>query len=137
MSVSRWKGSGIVGLVLLLVEDDPHVRDYIERVLRAAGASVAAVADAEAALRFGQTTTSAIDVLVTDWALPGMDGLELARRLQSRHESLAAVVVSGFVDAAPACDRAGVPFVRKPFAPDDLVGAVEAAVERRAQRPDL
>jgi DNA-binding response OmpR family regulator len=117
--------------VILIVEDDRHVRDRIVRVLRATGASVTAVSDSEAAVRFAEGGFT-IDVLVTDWALPGVDGLELARRLRSRHRSLATVVVSGFADAASACDRTGAWFVRKPFTADDLVAAVGAA---RAQRP--
>jgi CheY-like chemotaxis protein len=123
--------TGAAPPTVLIVEDDRQVRDRIVRVLRATGASVTAVADAEAALRFSETG-SAIDVLVTDWALPGLDGLELARRLRSRHGSLAAVVVSGLDDAASACDRTGTVFVRKPFAAGDLVEAVGAA---RAHRP--
>lgn len=119
---------------ILIVEDDRHVRDRIVRVLSAAGDSVTAVADPEAALRFAEAG-SPIDVLVTDWALPGVDGLELARRLRSRRRSLATVVVSGLVDAAAACDRTGALFVRKPFTADDLVEAVHTAREHPPGEP--
>jgi CheY-like chemotaxis protein len=120
--------------VILVVEDDRYVRDRIVRVLSTTGERVMAVADPGAALRLAQANAP-IDVLITDWALPGVDGLELARRLRSRHRSLATVVVSGFADAAAACDRTGALFVRKPFTADDLVEAVHTAREHPPGEP--
>ncbi len=112
------------------MDDDRHVRDRMVRVLSAAAAVVGAVADTEAALRFGRTARFGIDVLVTDLAVPQLGGLALAECLRSHHRSLAVVVASGFSDAAGACERVGAVFVRKPFGADDLVEAVRRALGR-------
>lgn len=66
---------------VLLVEDDISARRLTEQVLRLRGHEVTAVADAEAALATCQAETFPLNVL--DWILPGMDGLELCRRLRA------------------------------------------------------
>ena len=117
--------------MVLIVDDDRQVRERMVRVLVAAGAVVGAVADTEAAIRFGETAQFGIDVLITDLAVPQLGGLALVQRLRPRYRSLAVIVASGLADAAAACERAGAAFVRKPFSTTDLVGTVRRVLERR------
>jgi len=73
---------------ILLVEDELELARVITRELEAAGFGVRHVADGETALRClgGDGADSAPDVVVLDWMLPGIDGLEVLRRLrQHRH----------------------------------------------------
>jgi DNA-binding NtrC family response regulator len=114
--------------VVLVVDDDRHVRNRIVQVLSEAGAVVGAAADTETALRVAGTARFGIDVVVTDLSVPELGGAALAERLRSRHRSLVVVVASGLSDAAAECERVGATFVPKPFGADDLVAAVRRAL---------
>ncbi|MBW8269261.1 PAS domain-containing sensor histidine kinase [Caldovatus aquaticus] len=118
---------------VLLVEDEAPVRRLAALALRAAGFAVRPVEGAEAAL-------AALDAegadprppaaLVSDVSMPGMDGLELARRLRARFPRLPVVLVSGYAAAALGEDlpAEGLRFLAKPYRPQELVAAVRAAL---------
>ncbi|MEZ5990235.1 MAG: ATP-binding protein, partial [Planctomycetota bacterium] len=83
-----WRGRGespvatVPGARLLLCEDDHHVRQFVERLLRRSGYEVQSAADAEEAERLFDRAEGAVDLLLTDLVLPGRDGRELVESLR-------------------------------------------------------
>jgi CheY-like chemotaxis protein len=116
-------GSGTV----LVVEDEPVVRDSTTRILDRAGFTVIPAANAEDALRLIEDEHAGIDVVVTDAVMPWMSGPDLAQRVQARHPSVGIVLLSGYIPETLNLDdvlERGAQFVAKPFAGADLVSAV-------------
>lgn len=110
---------------VLLVEDTGPVRRAMARALRASGFAVTAVADAEQALAVVGPVDP--DVLVTDIAMPGMDGIELVGTLRLRGVRVPALVVSArdqVSDRVAAFDAGGDAFLAKPFGLGELVARV-------------
>ncbi len=114
---------------ILLVEDDRSVRLVVERALRRQGLGVVAVADASAALDLLAQGDAAVDLLISDVVMPGMDGVDLLHQARALRPALPVVLMSGYAEPPQrrALDRAGVVFLPKPFAVDDLLDAVHAA----------
>jgi len=118
---------------ILVVDDDSAVRRVAARMLRAFGFNVLEAHGGTAAISVSSAHDGAIDLLLTDIVLPGMNGVQLATRIADQRPGVAVVFMSGYpeVDAV----RYGVlapnyPFIHKPFTADDLVQAVEAAIPR-------
>jgi two-component system cell cycle sensor histidine kinase/response regulator CckA len=125
-------GPGKAAGAVLVVEDESPVRRLAELALRAAGYTVRSAPGGEAALAalggFGPDAPPA--ALVSDVSMPGMDGLELARRLRERFPGLPVVLVSGYAEATINKDLAaeGLRFLAKPYGPRELVAAVRAVL---------
>ena len=115
---------------VLLVEDDRAVRIVVDRALQRHGLTVVAVADAAAALELMARDAAGIDLLVSDVVMPGMDGVDLLHAARARRPALPVVLMSGYAEPPQrrALDRAGVVFLSKPFAIDDLLDAVHGAL---------
>lgn len=111
---------------IVVVDDDPSVREICAQALFDAGYCVAAFGGGEEALRALAAATA--DVLVVDWRMPGLDGAEVARRARVLDPRLPVLMITGNrLEAAAAADRAGVHRVLdKPFRIEDLVAAVTA-----------
>jgi CheY-like chemotaxis protein len=116
------------GLRILLVDDDAAARDAIAAVLAECGAKVVAVgcgADALEALK-----SEAPDLLVSDIAMPGMDGQLLMRRIRelgARRGSIPAIALTGYASPAERMQAllAGYQvFLPKPFDPEELITLV-------------
>ena len=126
---SSWPGLTMgAAATVLLVEDEPIVRQLAERALRQAGWGVVAVDSAEDALEAVQTLTP--DAVVADLTLPGMDGRAFIAALRVRWPKLPAVLVSGYADSAVSADLTAekVVFLAKPYTLASLAAAVKAAV---------
>ncbi|WP_188898816.1 PAS domain-containing sensor histidine kinase [Caldovatus sediminis] len=125
-------GPGAAAGPVLVVEDESPVRRLAELALRAAGYAVRSASGGEAALAaLGDSELDAPPAaLVSDVSMPGMDGLELARRLRERFPGLPVVLVSGYAETTIGKDLAaeGLHFLAKPYGPQDLVAAVRAAL---------
>ena len=125
--------SGSRRQTVLIVEDDPQLRDLFRLALRAAGYAVIAVEDGADALRQIEQTLPTLVVL--DLALPRLDGRDVNKELKARPETcgVPVVVVSGAdVNEIDAKEFACV--LRKPCDPDRLVAAVEACLRRAQSR---
>lgn len=115
------------------VDDDPDLRLANLQSLTLAGLNASAYESAESAL-------DAIDndfagVVVTDIRMPGMDGLELFRRLSERDPDLPVILISGHADvptAVAAVQRGAYDFLSKPYLPDRLISSVNRALEKRS-----
>ncbi|WP_193181246.1 PAS domain S-box protein [Nisaea sediminum] len=114
---------------ILVVEDQPGIRAFIEDCLRENGYAVEAVASAdEAEERFSKSGRN-VDALICDINLgSATDGFALARRFRARNPGLAIVFVSGYADnerTAIAGKELGAPLIKKPFRVEDLLTALQ------------
>ncbi len=115
---------------VLLVDDDPDVRDAASLLLSTAGFSVEALHSAEALLE--RVTPDDRGCLVLDVRLPGMSGLTLQRALYERGIRLPIVFISGHGDipmAVEAVNAGAMDFLEKPFNDDALLDRVERALD--------
>jgi len=117
-----------VGAAVLVVEADPAMRAAYAAAITAADLRVVTAASGEAALaRLG---AGGVDVVVTELALPGLDGLELVRRGRADDPDLAVLVITGTPtaeSAARAVNSGAAGYLVKPFPLPELVRAVTAA----------
>ena len=103
---------------ILVVEDNAPVREFILDTLRGAGYGVVGAASAEEALDHMAEEGGRIHLVLTDVVMPGIGGVELARRLRSERHHLRVVLMSGFSDdeaVLRAAEELGCVFIRKPF----------------------
>src|SRR5260370_32884440 len=91
---------------ILLAEDDDQMRGFLSRGLRRAGHAVDAVGDGEAAL--ARSSHVAYDLLLADVVMPGIDGIELARRMTARQPRIRVRVITGFAAVPIHHDRFAV-----------------------------
>src|SRR5688572_291169 len=117
---------------ILLIDDDPSVRDSMERTLRAAGYSVLSAANGDDGFELARG--GAFDVILSDMRMPGISGLDILRKLRDIRIDSAFIIMTGFgtVDTAVEAMKLGaVDFVQKPFFRDELLMRVRSATERR------
>ena len=86
------------GQHVLLVEDDDAIREVVERMLMFLGYQVTACASGEAALQAARADPHKIDVVLTDYSMPGMSGLVLAGELKILHSGLPVVMGTGYAE---------------------------------------
>ncbi len=115
---------------ILVVEDEPTVSDVVERYLRRAGHHVLAASDGNDGLRMALTEHP--ELIVLDLMLPGLDGLEVCRRVRAVRQTpvimLTARAEDG--DVVLGLGLGADDYVRKPFSPLELVARVEAVLRR-------
>jgi two-component system cell cycle sensor histidine kinase/response regulator CckA len=120
---------------ILVVEDEPSVRDMTTQLFERAGYDVLAVADATEAMTTARSV-EAVDVLVTDVVMPGMSGIELAEQMMDRYPRLGVVLLSGYTAETLDLERItarGATFVPKPVTSNQLLEtALRAVAARRA-----
>ena len=122
--------------IVLLVEDEPAVRDISRRVLERAGYTVLAVTDPREALPLIESSTR-IDALLTDVVMPDVSGSELARRSLDLRPGTGVVLLSGYAAETTEIEDLigrGARFAGKPIATRDLVRMIGEAVAD-ASRP--
>ncbi|TMB22710.1 MAG: sigma-54-dependent Fis family transcriptional regulator [Deltaproteobacteria bacterium] len=115
---------------VLIVDDEARMAEVIAAALRRAGHQCETCAGGEAAL--AALEEHGADVVVTDWKMPHMDGIELLRRLHARRPGLPVILVTahGTVPSAVAAMREGAfDYVTKPFDNDELRATVGRALE--------
>ncbi len=116
---------------VLLVEDDPTIRDFAARALENQGFYVLRADDAENAIKIEKNHQGNIDVLVSDVIMPGMDGLALAKTLAQQNPELKVILISGYAEDAfrnPNTQSTHTRFLPKPFGLNELAEAVRAVL---------
>jgi two-component system response regulator MprA len=116
---------------VLLVEDDPAVRGAVERALRHAGHEPALATDGVRALQ--QATAVPYDAVVLDLGLPGLDGLEVCRRLRAAGNQVPVLMLTAraaVAERVSGLDAGADDYLVKPFALDELLARLRA-LERR------
>ena len=123
---------------VLVVEDEPAILELIAVNLEQAGLHVLRAADAEAALRFiGEALP---DLVLVDWMLPGLSGIELVRRLRREERTRALPLIlltarGAEVDKVLGLEAGADDYVTKPFSPRELLARIRAVLRRR--RPEV
>lgn len=119
------------GARILLAEDDRGVRESLERALRYEGFEVASVGDGQAA--YERTRRDPPDLLVLDVMMPGMDGLEVTRKLRAAGLALPVLMLTARAevsDRVEGLDAGADDYVVKPFALDELLARMRALLRR-------
>src|SRR6186997_1392226 len=117
---------------ILIVDDEPGVRSSLSGVLKDEGYSVEAVASGEACLE--RVTRGAVDLIVLDVWLPGMDGLATLARLRERQVDSQVVLISGHgnIESAVRAIKLGAfDFVEKPLSLEKTVLVIRNALRQR------
>ncbi len=124
------------GETVLVVEDDPSVRELARATLERSGYRVLEAEDAQGALQVWREAATPIAVLITDMVLPnGLGGGKLAQLLRERDPQLQVICISGYgsetlKEEMPPSLAPGVNFLSKPFDPTALLKAVKALLDR-------
>jgi DNA-binding response OmpR family regulator len=115
---------------LLIIDDEPHIRQMMRLTLETSGYAVDEAGGGEEGLaRFGDG--SGYDAVLLDQKMPGLDGLETLRRLRARAPDARVLMVTAFASIELAVDAmklGACDFLRKPMTPDALRGAVAATL---------
>jgi PAS domain S-box-containing protein len=109
-----------VGKRILLVDDDPPVREVTAGMLRAMGADVTERDSGGAALALVTAQGGAFDLMVVDFAMPGMNGAELVTAVHARWPEIPALFVTGYADLSAIAGVSAERIVQKPFRSDEL-----------------
>lgn len=122
-------------LRLLIVDDEPPIRRFLKTALSAQDYRVDEAGDGEAALEF--LKRNAVDLIVLDLGLPGMDGLEVLRRLRGQGAATPVIILSSRDDEAgkvAALDLGADDYVSKPFGIEELSARIRVALRHRLQQ---
>lgn len=123
----------IAAIEVAFVDDDPDLRDANVQALRLAGFRAVALPSGEAALE--RIEPDYAGIVVTDIRMPGMDGIELFRRLRALDPDIPVIMISGHADittAVGAMSEGAYDFIAKPYAGERLVETLRRAAEKRA-----
>src|SRR5262245_15970353 len=115
---------------VLVVDDEPRIREVVEYALRKEGFAVTSVADGRAAL--AAIDTGSVDLVVLDVMLPELDGLEVCRRVRAR-ATVPILFLSARgeeIDRIVGLELGGDDYLPKPFSPRELVARVRAVFRR-------
>jgi two-component system, OmpR family, response regulator len=116
---------------VLLVEDDHQLREMLARVLSRSGYEVETVADGHRGLH--RTLTRAYDALIVDRGLPGIDGLDLIRRLRRQGIRTPLLILTAYgtlADRVAGLDAGAEDYVVKPFELEELLARLRALLRR-------
>jgi len=116
---------------ILVIEDEPGIRDFLERGLVSAGYHVDAAAEGAAAV--SQTFTVDYDLIILDLMLPDMDGLEVLQRVRNRKGSPPVLILSardGLDERVKGLELGADDYMVKPFAFVELLARVRALLRR-------
>src|SRR5437867_8933236 len=116
---------------VLLVEDEPAVRDAVERALRGAGHKADLAREGPAGLDL--TMSNPYDAVVLDLGLPGLDGVEVCRRLRASGNQVPVLMLTARAavrDRVEGLDAGADDYLVKPFALDELLARIRALGRR-------
>ena len=120
------------GQRVLVVDDDRSVRELTAELLQEHGHHVSQRENGWAAL--DALEGAAFDLLVVDYAMPAMNGAEVARRARARHAGLPIVLVTGYISGRLDELPEGVVLLKKPFRRQELAAAIEQALADAARQ---
>jgi two-component system response regulator MprA len=124
---------------LLVVDDDPRITEVVRRIFAYEGYSVATAASGQEALN--RALERPPDLIVLDILLPGLDGLEVARRLREAGDTVPILMLTARDAVENRVEGLAVgadDYLVKPFAPEELVARVKALLRRsQAERHEV
>lgn len=118
---------------ILIVDDDPHIKDVIGFAVEAAGFTLAFASDGAEGL--ARAKTDAFDLVILDIGLPEMDGLEVCKALRKTSDVpiLFLTARDDEIDRVLGMEIGGDDYVTKPFSPRELVARLKAILKRTAR----
>lgn len=124
---------------ILIVDDEPDIREVLRFALEAAGFETAEAANADAAMEKIQGDPP--DLLLLDWMLPGRSGLELAKQLKDAPETegLPIIMVTARTEERDLIKGLGGgadDYITKPFSPRELIARIKALLRRTGHRAE-
>jgi PAS domain S-box-containing protein len=121
---------------VLIVEDEPMVRALVSHVLAGQGYDVRTASNGDEALALAEHEGGTVDLLISDVVMPGLNGVELARRLRARWPGLQVLMMTGYSDTKLLEPGGGVAdashLLAKPFTPQDLLVRVRHLLDSAA-----
>jgi len=123
---SRITPAGVAGKTILLVEDNDLVRSFADGLLADLGYEVIATGSADEAL--ARLAEGEVDLVLTDIVMPGMSGIELARKVNGERPGLPVLLATGYSDELVKGAAAEFQVIAKPYGPVELAEAVAAAL---------
>jgi two-component system cell cycle sensor histidine kinase/response regulator CckA len=121
--------SGDARETILLVEDEPAVRQLFAIALTRAGYQVHEARNGQEALKLFDQYGDAVDLLLTDMRMPYMGGAELMQQLRARRKTLKLICISGYPGASEI--ELTTDFLAKPFSRDELLAKVREVLDRQ------
>jgi len=116
---------------VLVVDDEQTVRNSCRKILSQEGYKVDVAQSGEEAL--GKVKGNGFDLVITDWKMPKVDGLEMARRIKKEKPNTQVIMITGYpsVDSSIEAIRSGVAdYVPKPFTPEELTDAALRVLQK-------
>lgn len=127
-TLESWRSSGLV----LVVDDEPTVRDVATELLETMGLTPHACESGESAIAYFREHAAEVRLVLLDARMPGLDGEQTLRELQKLRRDVRVVLSSGLTDPGAAGQFAEgelAGFLQKPFELDEFADAVRAALE--------
>lgn len=118
---------------ILLVEDEDGVLQYVKEILTRAGYDVLSFNNAPMAIAAAASHPGEIDLLITDFILPGATGSEIIRRVLELRPGVPSLVMSGYTDRLGRRKEETTAYLQKPFSAGDLLAEVRSLI--RASEP--
>ncbi|MEW6302981.1 MAG: response regulator [Verrucomicrobiota bacterium] len=120
--------------LIFVVDDEPLVAEVVETILDLEGYRTRVFLEPEKALDELMHTEASPDLLLTDFRMPNMNGMELIRRSKEKFPELKSILFSGHVDENVMATQSARPdrFMRKPFFPETLLEMIHTLVPPRA-----
>lgn len=118
---------------VLVVDDEPRIREVLQFALEREGFTVATAGDGGAAL--AKVAEGGVDLMVLDVLMPELDGLQVCRRLRQAGSTLPVIFLSSrteVVDRILGLELGGDDYVPKPFSPREVASRIKAVLRRRA-----
>lgn len=121
--------------IVLLVDDEPDIRDSLQMLLEAGLENIQVASAESGALALEILQRRPVDLIITDYKMPGMNGLEFLQRAQKIAPKTPRILVTAFPDleiAIRAINEAGIEnFFTKPFEPDQVLDVVRSILQEQ------
>jgi DNA-binding response OmpR family regulator len=122
--------------MILVIEDEPGIVDFLERGLAAHGFDVLSATDGDAGIR--QALSADVDLVVLDLMLPGRTGLEVLERLREAKPALPVIVLTALNEVeqrVTGLDAGAADYIVKPFSLSELAARIRAQLRVASQAP--
>jgi len=117
-------------MTIVIAESDVGLRYTLWRLLRADKHRVIATRNGEEALKVMRSVAVPVDFVIADFDTPAMDGLELCRCIAKEHPEIRVLLISDGVTGIDEIQRAGLPFISKPFTAFAIRRRIEAVLQQ-------
>jgi DNA-binding NtrC family response regulator len=121
---------------VLVVDDERTVCNSCKKILSREGYNVDVALSGEEAL--GKVKGNGFDLVITDWKMPNIDGIEMAKRIKKEKPATAVIIITGYpsVESSIEAIRSGIAdYVPKPFSPEELTDAALRVLQKAGRVP--